>query len=465
MLRKAGVVFCALWGVAIILFPFYKAMPIGLVPVALGAAAGLVISSARQRITQRLMAHGGARFVIGATACALLLRAGGATYFPLEPANDHEMFYRLAASVAAGTGYGWGYGPTAFFPPGMPLLLAAVFAVAGTGPVVAKAVGLLAGTALVPASYAFARGLAPEAVARWTAVLVALSPTLVAYSATVGYEPVLAMVVLAWARLTWSHGARRDGGTGRAAAMGLLCGIGTLIKPICLLLPAISLGVWAAWRAPLARSVAAASVATLLMFAVVLPWTVRNWLALGHPVLVSTNGGVVLYSANHTGSRGIATPVSPLPGEVDEVSRDRVRQRAATEWIGSHPGEFLGLMVPKAVYGWGTTSSIMSFVSYDRLPPRHEDAWKALLNVGWGALYVWCALAAWRTRVWADRRLAPALVFVLYLFAVHLVYEALSRHHVTVLPVLSLTAAAWLASSGPRRASDDSHENGASTSS
>lgn len=465
MLWAGGAVFCAVWGVAIILFPFYKAMPIGLLPVALGAIGGIAISSTRQRLTRSLMTHRTAIFVTGVTACALLLRAAGAMYFPLAPANDHEMFYRLAVSVVSGTGYGWGYGPTAFFPPGMPLLLAAVFAVTGTSPIVAKAVGLIAGTALVPVSYAFARGLAPEPVARWTAALVALSPTLVAYSATVGYEPLLAIVVLGWARLTWSLGARPEGGIGRAAAMGILCGVGTLIKPICLLLPAISVGLWTAWRAPLGRSVGAAAVAGLLMLVVVLPWTARNWRALGHPVLVSTNGGVVLYSANHTGSRGIATPVEPLPGEVDEVSRDRVRQRAAVDRIRAHPAEFLALMVPKAVYGWGTTSSIMSFVSYDRLPPRQEDAWKALLNVGWGALYVWCALAAWRTRVWADPRLAPALVFVLYLFAVHLVYEALSRHHVTALPVLSLTAAAWLSSNGPRGASDDAHEYGASTSS
>jgi len=395
---------------------------------------------------------------------SLAIRLAAACYYPLAPANDHEMFFRLAASVAAGNGYGWGQGASAFFPPGMPLLLAGIFKVLGVSYLVAKAVGLTMGLALVVATYLYGRTHTTELIARWATILLALFPTLIAYSVTIGYEPLLACVVLAWASVTATLARVREIRPIRVVGLGVLCGIGTLIKPICLLLPFISLVFWIGQRRVVDALVRTA-VCAIVMLVVVSPWTIRNWRTLGHPVLVSTNGGVVLYSANRTGSSGLAAFVNPLPGETDEVARDRIRQRAAVEWILSHPGQFVALMVPKAVYGWGTTSSIMSFVSYDRLPPREENLSKAVLNVGWGALFLLCVLAAWRTRVWAEPAIAPSLAFLLYLAAVHLVYEALSRHHVTVLPVLSLTAAAWLSSSGSSAARDESHLKGASTSS
>ena len=100
--------------------------------------------------------------------------------------------------------------------------------------------------------------------------------------------------------------------------------------------------------------------------------------------------------------------MKPLPGEVDEVSRDRLRREAAVQWILENPLDWARLAVAKISYGWGTSSSIMSYVSADRMPPREEDVSKALLNVGWGALFVWCAAASLRTRIWSRAALLPA---------------------------------------------------------
>ena len=115
------------------------------------------------------------------------------------------------------------------------------------------------------------------------------------------------------------------------------------------------------------------------------------------------------------------------------------------QWIVSHPADWARLAVAKLAYGWGTSSSIMSFVSADRMIPSEEDLAKAALNVGWAALFTWCALAAWRTRTWAEAPIFGVLLFTLYLFCIHLVFEALSRHHIPVIPVLAILAGAWLA--------------------
>ena len=444
VLGAAGLLFCAAWAVAIVLFPMYKSMPVGYLPIAMGLLLGAWIGRQRAPLTAWMLRPRPRTFLLAISAAGLLLRVAASFMFPLAPANDHEMFYRLAASVAAGDGYAWQGRPTAFFPPGMPLLLALVFGAFGTGPIQAKVLGLVTGAALVPVSYWFARRVSCEAVARWTSVLVALEPTLVVYSVTIGYESLLSVLVMCWSALTERAGRDERIGVRRLVALGLISGAGTLIKPICLLLPALSLVTWAGRRS-WPRAVGRAALVTVVMAAVVTPWTLRNWMSLGHPVAVSTNGGVVLYAANRDGSDGLGTYVPPLPGETDEVSRDTIRRRAAIEWIVSHPVQFAALGVEKAAYGWGTSSSIMSYVSADRMPARQEDAWKAALNVGWAALFLWCGLGALRTRIWTVPALRPALLFVMYLAAIHLVYEALSRHHITVLPILCITAGAWLA--------------------
>ncbi len=453
-LHGAGIAFTATWCVALVLFPLYKELPIGYVPIVVGMAAGIAVGARSGRLTSWLLAASDRRFLMAIAALAVGLRLVACVYYPLMPANDHEMFYRLAASMVAGDGYAIEGRPTAFFPPGMSLLLAATFRIFGPGPWVAKTVGLLTGVLLVIAGYLFAIRATSRPIARWTALVLATSPTLIAYSATVGYEPLLGALVLAWAWLTDDLIGRRGLGGWRLAVLGVISGVGTLIQPICLLLPGLSLVVWLVRRdgtAALWRAAAAA----VLMMSIVSPWTLRNWRALGHPVLVSTNGGVVLYSANNPVSRGIAERMKPLPGEVDEVSRDRLRREAAVRWILANPLDWARLAVAKVSYGWGTSSTIMSYVSADRMPPREEDVSKGLLNVGWGALFVWCAAGTLRTRIWSRATLLPAILFLGYLTAVHLFYEALSRHHITVLPILAIVAAAWLSRSEPVAAAPD----------
>jgi 4-amino-4-deoxy-L-arabinose transferase-like glycosyltransferase len=354
------------------------------------------------------------------------------------------MFFRQAVAVANGDGYG----PTAFFPPGMALTLAAMFKVFGASPRVGQALNILVSVALVTLTYRIGRGAAGESAGRLSALLVAFNPTLVFYTATLGYELLLGMLLLGISAMQLPATVSLRSLLGRAAAAGIVLGYATLVKPVSLLMPFILGLVWAR-RISAARTAIAISVAFAALAFVVAPWLARNARVVDAPV-ISTNGGVVLYSANNPSSRGIASPVSPLEGEVDEVSRDRLRRAAAIDWILQHPADWARLAVDKVVYTWGTTSSIMSFVSYDRMPRRQEDACKAVLNIWWAAMCALCLAAALRTRVWSNDRLFGWHLVVLYVFALHLLFEALSRHHIPVIPVLSVQAAVFLASQAGR---------------
>lgn len=445
------------WGVGLVLFPLFKRLPMGYVPLIAGLGVGWAIWCLRGHWTSRMARVSDTTFVSSVLLVALGLRLAAATCFPVAPANDHEMFYRLAASVARGTGYGWGYGPSAFFPPGLPLLLAAWFVVAGVGLWQAKMLGIAIGMSCVWATYRFAVWSLGPAAGRCALVIAATSPTLVFYSATLGYEQLLAVVFVCWAVLVeMSAGTRLRGGI--SLQTGALMGAGALIKPVCLLLPAVCLIRW--WRTAPVAAVARTCLCGLAMMAIVLPWTARNWAALGSPVLVSTNGGVVLYAANNPASEGLAMQVAPLPGEHDEVSRDRVRTRAAVKWIFENPGAWAHLAVAKIAYVWGTSSSIMSYVSYDRMGVRAEDVCKGILNVGWSALFVLCCTATFKTTAWSRPRLCAAALCLAYFFVLHLFFEALSRHHIAVMPFLITIAAAGLVAPAARMSDSETAAQG-----
>ncbi len=277
---RAGAAVMIAWGAALALFPIYKGLWLGFAPVLAGLGLGAALWRWRSPLSRWMDRWSNFQFAAAALSMALVIRVSAALYFPLAQANDHEMFYRLASSVASGTGYGWGYGPSAFFPPGLPLLLALWFAVVGIGLWQAKIFGVVLGMLCVWATYRIADWMLGRLAGRWALVLAATSPTLVFYSVTVGYEPLLAVVLCGWAVLT-ERLETRTTSWALVVALGVMMGIGTLIKPVCLLLPAVCLVRWF----PALRLVALTRVAAAaaIMLLVVLPWTLRNWQALGSP--------------------------------------------------------------------------------------------------------------------------------------------------------------------------------------
>jgi hypothetical protein len=372
---------------------------------------------------------------------AALLRGFAVAFFPLEPLVDDAQFHRYALSMLAGHGYG-APGALAFFPPGMSLILTAWYFVTSASPLAGKILHLLAGCTLVWQVWALARHVLSERVARLAALLVAIFPTLVFYTATLGYETILALILVLVSRLTVYVGEQPGSSRLALVVIGMLLGIGTLLKPICLVVPVLLALAWWALGSRLTAAVSRAAVVAVVMALLVSPWTWRNYRVLGAFVPVSTNGGLTLWVANNPNATGLAMPTAdPPPGAVGEVNRDRLRLRAAVAWIISHPRQWLSLALVKITYTWGTSSSIMSVVSTDRLPSSVEALCKAVLNIGWASLLVWCWATTATTRAWSWHGLIPATLFIAYIFVLHLFYEAISRHHIPVIPFLLMIGA------------------------
>jgi hypothetical protein len=343
--------------------------------------------------------------------------------------------------------------------------------------------GVLLSALSVLVGYDVARRALTPLAARWTVVLLAVLPTLAFTCANTDAAAVLVLLVLVMADLALLCARPGLRGVLSGAALGAILGFACLVKPIFLLMPLVLLPAWLALGPP-RRALRSAILCLALMACVVVPWTLRNYRALGAFVPVSTNGGINLYMGTNQASNGMYSrdcdvlaaglfrpdggrqsdpnarvsasgPARPtleairLPGEVDELSSDRLRRQAALRRIADHPLQFARLAAVKQVYMWGTSSTNIAEEMNAAVPLSLQGplraAVKAIVNAFWAMLLVVVAGGTLRTDAWRNPKLWALLAFLGYLFVLHIFFEVQSRYHIPAVGALVLVAAAFLA--------------------
>lgn len=241
---------------------------------------------------------------------ALLPRAGRLWQTrAAAPAGDAIEYESLGHSLATGQGYQSQGGhplivarapaPTAFRTPGLPLFIAAHYAVLGGRAPLAPRVTLV----LLNALAAAALFLALQRAAAPAPLLAALAFALWPESLTSFYQndlllaESLALPLLCLLLLLYSDPRRS-----RHLLAGLCLGALILVRAYLFLLPALMMALALLWRRRdlLRRAALIGAVAAL----VVAPWSLRNQRAFGRVVPLSTQQGVSLWCGWHEGARG-----------------------------------------------------------------------------------------------------------------------------------------------------------------
>lgn len=252
-------------------------------------------------------------WLVLAVALALRLTAVGLTIetpTTLDPAD----FSRTAESIAQGHGYPLsnrapGMGPSAFRPPGYPFFLAAVYAISGQeAPPVGRLVGAFLGTLSVGLIGLIALRLWGKRVGVLALCIAAIAPPLVILSTALISEALFVPVVLG--AVASAVEARRSRHRYRWAILtGALVGIAALTRTngLLLLLPlALALAPGRRRRLRMARWAPAAAM-FLAAIAVLVPWTVRNWIVFHAFVPVSDESGYTLAGTYNEVSRADRT--------------------------------------------------------------------------------------------------------------------------------------------------------------
>lgn len=382
---------------------------------------------------------------IGVLLVALAVRVAWVAAVPVSPISDSQAYDLLARNLAAGHGYVFEPGtPTAFWPVGTSAIYAALYKAFGVGhgPIVGFNLAMsLAGVGL---TMALARDWFGPRAGVATGLLLAVWPGEVEFSTILASElPYNAFVLLA----LFAEGRDHWRPAGRATLTGLALTAACYLRPTAMLLPGVIawcrlVGPGSGGRRPLAVVAETAAVAAL-MAALITPWAYRNYQAFGRPVLISTNGGAMLWMGNHPGSTGVYRDLPDWTEGYDEAERDEVLGRAARRHIRENPGLFVVMSASRLLvtHGrenigvvWNEPGLIKTYGERVIFPLKVASTgywWVALLL---GLSGAWIAFRRLGLRRWLG--LTPVALWGYYA-AVHAVIIGGDKYHYPSVPFIA----------------------------
>ncbi len=425
------------------------------------------------------------------------------------PDDDAYRYDFTARALANGRGYIHLTGtPTAFWPPGYPVLLATAYVLFGDKVIVAQVLNVVFGTATVWLVYLIGRRLFSHPTALLGAGITACFPSLIFLSGVTLSEITFTFLALlgiylviverdAGSEVLEARSSKLEAGAGRIpeaeaagfhsagllshrassleprglvilVAAGLALGLAALTRGQALLLPLLLVPFWLRSGVPWARIGQKLALLAVGVALIVAPWTVRNVIQLHSPVLISTNAGVDFWIGHHALAAG---DVGPTGGdqlvfshpELDPVAREVRANNEGFEkgikFAATHPAQELILPFKKLFWlyyndeeglRWNEGHSGQDFVA---APVR--EGLLALSNMYYFAVLGLLLLGVGR---WFSLR-EPGRVLLLslvgYWTLVHLVFFGNPRFHAPVMPVVALLAAlAWAGTLAGRARAD-----------
>jgi hypothetical protein len=223
------------------------------------------------------------RSLVVVALVALCVRVGYALAFMRDytPDKDADSYYQIGRAVSEGRGYVFTLPfefvhATAIRLPFYPTVIAAAFRVVGAHVGVAQGINVVAGTAAAVLAALLGHRVGGPTAGLCAGLVVAVYPPLLANDVTVLVESFAVLLLFAFVLLL------ADGRTVWAGAvLGLLMLDRASAQWFILFVAA-----WVLWRCGWRHAVRLVAVAVL----VISPWVVRNWVHVGGPVLVTTNG-------------------------------------------------------------------------------------------------------------------------------------------------------------------------------
>lgn len=278
----------------------------------------------RERLKTLPQRHGGYAVLALLAVIAALgfgLRYDSAKHPVNDPGRDATAYQAIAAGLFETGRYGTPemHHPTDWSP-GAPLFFAAVYYVSGNAyPERARVAVAFLGLAMILIVYLIGRRLAGPAAGLLAAALAAIYPTFIENNGQMLTEPVAAFLLSAAVlAFMWASDSGRR--IWAWAVPGLFIGATALTRPeyvlfggvfAILALVRVMRQRRAAGRAikpALLGGVAAAAVLVVAFVVPLAPWTVRNYVVVGHFVPLTTGGGKALFVATYLPGDGRQVP-------------------------------------------------------------------------------------------------------------------------------------------------------------
>jgi 4-amino-4-deoxy-L-arabinose transferase-like glycosyltransferase len=276
---------------------------------------------------------------------------------------------RIGRSIAQGHGFASPYeghtGPSAWEPPLYPYLIGGVFKIFGVYSLASASVllginSLFATLTTIPI-YWIAHRTFGERAAVWSAYTWALNPYVWYWSVHWIWDTTFTPLVLAWLFLLALELQEWPGWRGWAL-FGALYGVGALANPTMLaFLPFCGLWIWRQRYKRGLSSLGGVVLSSVIFFAVLSPWLIRNYEVFGRFVFIRDDFGLQFRLGNGKYADGMLMPY--LQPNLDFQEFDKFQRlgelayaaeckRIAFDWIREHPSRFAIISLKRFFYYW-----------------------------------------------------------------------------------------------------------------
>jgi hypothetical protein len=264
------------------------------------------------------------------------------------------------------------------------------------------------------------------------AAIAAIYPYFIFYS-IVGVTETLFMVLLLAAYVSWYRNAY--------IAASIFTVLGILTRPVLEpLAPLLILYFALAIRGLSIKATAKYLAIYVGIYCVLMaPWWLHNYKAYHTFVRLNLGSGVALLSGNSPSNqsggidKSLKTTIAPFDEIADPVARDKAMQRAALNYIKEDPGRFVIQAAKRFQRFWSPwpqteeySRPLYKLISFCSFVPV------VLLALAFVILY----------GLTHFRRIAPLLLFIVYLNSLHLVFPASLRYRLPIEPFLIILASA-----------------------
>lgn len=387
---------------------------------------------------------------------ALQVAAIGALHqYRTRPGNDHFEFGwemgRVARSIATGHGFSSPYdgdtGPTAWEPPLYPYLMAGVFKVFGIYTLVSACVlltinSLLATLTTIPI-FLIARRTFSDRVAMWSAYAWALNPYIWYWSIHWIWDTTLTPLLLACVFLLALELQDWLGLRGWIW-FGVLYGIGALANPTMLtFLPFCGLWIWRQRYRNNLSSFSGVVLSSIVFFAVLSPWVIRNYEVFGRFVFLRDDFGLQVRLGNGPYADGMLMAyMQPNLNQLElekfqdmgELAYAQDCKQQAFDWIREHPARFATISLKRFFYYWNGVPRATS--SRSPIDFRTSAFLATSVLALWGLIL---ALRQKRPAAWLFAGLILLYPLVYYFVFPHARYRHPIEPELTILIVFLLT--------------------------
>ena len=392
-------------------------------------------------------------------AVNLVLRFAWISFMHPAQQADFAWYYARAVELAHNEGYNWMGHPTAYWPIGWPLFLSLIYRVTGPSVMVGLAVNVLLSTGIVCLIYVLTRVLFHDwRSAACAAMAYTLLPSEIVWNSVLGSEELFTLLLVLFFVL-YVRGASDPPRFRWLAFAGAMMGLACDVRPIPLAFPAF-LFMYEWWIAKpsgtspfirmgsrAARALVRVLWVTVFMLLAILPVTLRNRIAMGHFVLVSTNGGTNLWQGVHVNGGywwSYDPYVNPLVQVTNEVAKNELGEHLAEQYILHHPWKtFLnGWIKIFDLYKNDVNANWYTFRVSVRFHP-FLHAIDTFTTVAYWVLMVLSLLGiayTWTKRRDARRWAALLLTFVVYYTCFFFFFPAWDRFRYPLMPLFSIFA-------------------------